>query len=219
MALRISTRSCSWHLLLAAYNGPSVKSFQQRGVPLLHHLRGLSRVNKQCVGKTHVNHFMSQERSALSTSSSVQLSGHQSEDYQSDEESDKLILNDSDEDESDEGEESQVEMSTADGVTDEEVITKCEDGGNVGRTHLGESTPTHEQSCESQSDNKTAHLRKRNKYDPDTVVIYNDLIDLPPGMCSPPLSEEEIEQVNSGGGGSPLEKYSCAVVYAKKARS
>ncbi|ANQ10678.1 Uncharacterized protein PCOAH_00050440 [Plasmodium coatneyi] len=216
MALRISTRSCSRDLL-ASYNGPSVKSFQQRGVPLLHCLRGLTSVNKQFVGKTHVNYFMSQEKSALSTSSNVQLNGRNCEDYQSDGESDKLVLND--EDESDEGEESPVEMNAAVGVTHEGVITGGEVGGNVGCTHLGENIPTREQNCGSESDNKTGHLRKRNKYDPDTVVIYNDVIDLPPNMCTSPLSEEEIEQVNSGGGGSPLEEYSCTVVYAKKMRS
>ncbi|GAB68602.1 hypothetical protein PCYB_134760, partial [Plasmodium cynomolgi strain B] len=217
MAFRISIRSCSWHLL-ASYNGPSVKSFQKRGVPFLYCLRGLTSVNKQFVGKTHVNHFMSQERGALSTSSNVQLNGLNSEDYQSDEESDKLVLNDNDEDESDEGEESHVEMSAAVGVTHEGIITECEVGGNVGSTHLGENIPTHTQSCGRESDKKTAHLRKRNKHDPDSVVIYNDVIDLPPDMCTSPLSEEEIEQVNSGGGGFPLEKYSCAVVYAKKTR-
>lgn len=185
----------------------------------MHCLRGLTSVNKQFVGKTHVNHFMSQERSALSTSSNVKLDGRNSEDYQSDEESDKLDLNDNDEDESDEGENTQVEMSAAVAITQEEIITECEVGGNVGCTHSGENIPAREQRYGSESDNKSAHLRKRHKYDPDTVVIYNDVIDLPPDICTPPLSEEEIEQVNSGGGGSPLEKYSCAVVYTKKTRS
>ncbi|CAA9990517.1 conserved Plasmodium protein, unknown function [Plasmodium knowlesi strain H] len=219
MALRISTRSCTWHHLLASYKGPSVNSFKHRGIPFVHCLRTLTSVNKQIAGKTHVNYFISQEKSALSTSSNVQLNEGNSEDYQSDGESDRLVLNDNDEDESDEGEDLQVEVGTAIGVTKQGITTEGEVDRKVGCTHLGGNIPTHEQSCGSQSNNETAHLRKRNKYDPDTVVMYNDVTELPPNMCTPLLSEEEIEQVNSGGGESSLEKYSCTVVYGKKMRS
>ncbi|VWU52162.1 conserved protein, unknown function [Hepatocystis sp. ex Piliocolobus tephrosceles] len=64
--------------------------------------------------------------------------------------------------------------------------------------------------------NNVMKMKKKSKYDSDVVIIYDDISKLPNNMVTTYLSEEEIEEVNTGVSNLIGDDYHSMVVFNKK---
>lgn len=69
-----------------------------------------------------------------------------------------------------------------------------------------------------QNSNQSSERKKKSIYDADHITIYDDILDLPDNLLSQPLTNEEIEHVNSGGADLNLGSYQNTIVFITKVK-
>ncbi|SBT46322.1 hypothetical protein, conserved [Plasmodium ovale wallikeri] len=140
---------------------------------------------------SYVDFFTFRKRTISSYTNEETEGKDRSEDH-TDEDSDKLFLNENSEEEGNEV----------------ELVLEVEDKGTINNIEPG--------STNGGTLNAPVKTRKKSKYDSDVVIIYDDTEDFPGGMFTSHLSEEEIDQVNSGGSGFACDDYSSKIIYDMK---
>ncbi|CAD2093782.1 conserved Plasmodium protein, unknown function [Plasmodium vinckei brucechwatti] len=133
------------------------------------------------------------ERKKFSNYQNNQINENEQNENSSDDENDKLILNDNSDNDDDDATEQTDESPSYDSDT----------------PHTNK--PDYEQI------NPPKLMRmKKSKYDSNVVIMCEDGMELTEEMGHRTLSEEEIEQINSGIPNLELDRYSNNIVYSTK---
>ncbi|SBT78977.1 conserved Plasmodium protein, unknown function [Plasmodium ovale] len=190
----------SFSFIINIDNRRSVKNWKKSNHLLFPPLRGFTTVKKVCTCShanwtnrmcSYVDFFTFRKRTISSYTNEETEGKDRSEDH-TDEDSDKLFLNENSEEEGNEV----------------ELVLEVEDKGTINNIEPG--------STNGGTLNAPVKTRKKSKYDSDVVIIYDDTEDFPGGMFTSHLSEEEIDQVNSGGSGFACDDYSSKIIYDMK---
>ncbi|SBT72483.1 conserved Plasmodium protein, unknown function [Plasmodium malariae] len=202
--MTISNRSFVYSLqhLLTLYRRANIKNAVKSTHILLYHLKGYNTAYKKYVcayGKNFIVHKNQFSIYAKNKSDECNTSEEHSDD-----DNDKLFLNDN-ESENDAEEEQEQKYSKT-----KRPCNNSENSDQINK-HISDKQNFNEQVI-----NSPTEITKKSKYDSDVILIYEDLPHLSSDMLSPHLSEEEIEQVNSGIPDFPYDNYSNNIAYNKK---
>ncbi|CDU85187.1 conserved Plasmodium protein, unknown function [Plasmodium yoelii] len=178
--------------VIVSCNKPSVKNMLKKVDLCTQFVRKYNSVNSHFVNFKN-NKLIIFDRKHFSNYKNNQINENEQNENNSDDENDKLILNDNSD-------------------SDDNDIAEQNDGSiNYNCDTVHTNKPDHEEI------NTSKPMRiKRSKYDSDVVIICEDEMELTERMGSQTLSEEEIEQINSGIPNLELDRYSNNIVYNTK---
>ncbi|CAD2107475.1 conserved Plasmodium protein, unknown function [Plasmodium vinckei] len=178
--------------VIVSCNKPNAKNVLKKADVFTQFVRKYNSINNHFV-KFKNNKLIVFERKNFSNYQNNQINENEQNENSSDDENDKLILNDNSDNDDDDATEQNDESASYD----------------------SETPHTNKPDYEQINPPKLMRMKK-SKYDSDVVIMCEDGMELTEEMGYRMLSEEEIEQINSGIPNLELDRYSNSIVYSTK---
>ncbi|CRG95611.1 conserved Plasmodium protein, unknown function [Plasmodium gallinaceum] len=143
------------------------------------------------------NNFIFKNNKSFNSINNIQNENNIKEDDSDNEDDDKLVLNaDSDDNEGNESiEEKKIN-------SDKNIYDNKSTSTNLNYNLEAKNIPT--------------QYKKRSKYDSDKIIIYEDITELPRDICNLLLTDDEIEQINTGVPDCDFGNYVNNITHNKK---
>ncbi|CAD2107384.1 hypothetical protein YYG_00776 [Plasmodium vinckei petteri] len=178
--------------VIVSCNKSNVKNVLKKVDLFTQFVRKYNSINNHFV-KFKNNKLIVFERKKFSNYQNNQINENEQNENSSDDENDKLILNDNSDNDDDDVTEQNDESASYD----------------------SETPHTNKPDYEQINPPKLMRMKK-SKYDSDVVIMCEEGMELIEEMGHRMLSEEEIEQINSGIPNLELDRYSNSIVYSTK---
>ncbi|KYN95703.1 hypothetical protein PGSY75_1409200 [Plasmodium gaboni] len=187
------------------YSCAKIKS--EKSCMVLNFLKGYSSLIEKKYLPYDIRYFIYNKNRLLSDVTNQINEKKSEEQYDSDYDNDRLILNDD--------EEKEIHIENKREATNITNINKnIENIENIDNIENIKSDMEH--SNNMNDSNQKKQMKNKGKYDSDVIIMYNHFSELPEKFLSSKLSEEEIEHINTGIYNPDFDNYINNIVMKKK---
>ncbi|SOV18696.1 conserved Plasmodium protein, unknown function [Plasmodium sp. gorilla clade G2] len=173
----------------------------EKSCMVLNFLKGYSSLIEKKYLPYDKRHFIYNKNRLLSDVTNKINEKKSDEQYDSDDDNDRLILNDDDEKE--------IHIENKREASNITNINK-----NIDNIENIKSDMAHSNNVNDSNQKK--QMKNKGKYDSDVIIMYNHFSQLPEKFLSSKLSEEEIEHINTGIYNPDFDNYINNIVMKKK---